>query len=206
VIKLIVEGHGEVEALPVLLRRIASDCFNVWDPPLFKPGRYPAGRLLRREKGIWLFGPDFSKAGQHARNEGATCILTLLDLDDACPKEMVEFIVPGLYKSTGLDPSCLVFAKCEYEAWFLAAAESLENNILPYPNDPEAVRDAKGTLERHLQLEFPYDERTDQPRYSNRMDLGLVYQRSRSFRKLVKDFWHLLDCCRCQPTPWPPFV
>jgi hypothetical protein len=24
--------------------------------------------------------------------------------------------------------------------------------------------------------------------------------------KPVKDFWHLLDCCRCQPTPWPPFV
>ena len=96
-IKPIVEGHGEVEALPVLLRRIAGECFGVWDVPLLHPGRYPAGRLLRKEEnGTWVPGPDFPKAGQHARNEGATCILTLLDLDDDCPKEVHDGLFPCL--------------------------------------------------------------------------------------------------------------
>lgn len=202
-IKPIVEGHGEVPALPVLLRRIAGECFGIWNVPILNPGRYPASRLLRQENGNWVPGPDFAKAGQHARNEGATCILTLLDLDDDCPKEVHDSVIPTLAGATGMDPSCLVFAKCEYEAWFLASAETLENDVLPYPDDPEGVRGAKGALERHLQLEFPYDERTDQPRYSSRVDLTAIYNRSRSFRKLVKDFRRLLEHCGFKPFEWP---
>ena len=102
-----------------------------------------------------------------------------------------------------MDPSCLVFAKCEYEAWFLASAEALENNVLPYPGDPEGVRGAKRALERHLQLEFPYDERTDQPRYSSMVNLAVLYNRSRSFRKLVKDYRRLLEHCGFKPDEWP---
>lgn len=202
-IKPIVEGHGEVPALPLLLRRIAGECFGLWDVPILHPGRYPASRLLQKENGIWVPGPDFTKAGQHARNEGATCILTLLDLDDDCPKEVHDSVIPTLANATGIDPSCLVFAKCEYEAWFLASAETLANNALPYPEDPEGVRDAKGALERHLQLEFPYNERTDQPSYSSRLNITFVYNRSRSFRKLVKDYRRLLEHCGFQPTEWP---
>lgn len=203
-IKPIVEGHGEVEALPVLLRRIAGECFGIWDKHLLHPGRYPAGRLLRKEEnGTWVPGPDFAKAGHHARNEGATCLFTLLDLDDDCPKEVHDALIPVLASATGIDPSCLVFAKCEYQAWFLASAETLEDNVLPYPNDAENVRGAKRALENHLQLVFPYDEITDQPRYSNRVKLKAVYERSRSFRKLVKDYRRLLEHCGFQPAEWP---
>lgn len=198
-IKLIVEGHGEVEALPLLLRRIAGERFGFWNVPLLRPGRYPAGRLLQKIKDgtshTWVPGPDFKKAGQHARNEGATCILTLLDLDDDCPKAVHDAVHPSLADATGIAPSCLVFAKCEFEAWFLASAESLEDNILPYPAPPEDVRGAKQALERHLQLQFPYDERTDQPRYCSKMNLSTVHDRSRSFRKLVSDFYKLLLYC-----------
>lgn len=202
-IKPIVEGHGEVTALPLLLRRIAGECFQVWDPPLLSPGRYPSGRLVRLEAGTWLPGPDFQKAGGHARNEGATAILAVLDLDDDCPKLLHDAIAPKLAASTGITPSSLVFAKCEYESWFLAAAESLGENVLPYPGDPEGVRGAKGALEEHLQLEFPYDEKTDQPRYSSCLNLARVHERSRSFRKLVKEFHALLDQCGCKPAEWP---
>jgi hypothetical protein len=129
--------------------------------------------------------------------------LTLLDLDEECPKELHGALRPGLAAATGFAQSCLVFAKCEYEAWFLASAESLGNNILPYPADPEGVRGAKEALEGHLQLEFPYDEKTDQPRYSGRIRLLAVYQRSRSFRKLISDFRRMLEHCGCQPAEWP---
>ena len=69
-IKPIVEGHGEVEALPLLLRRIAGECFGIWDPPILKPGRYPASQMLRRKDGTWVPGPGFAKAAGHVRYEG----------------------------------------------------------------------------------------------------------------------------------------
>jgi hypothetical protein len=202
-IKPIVEGHGEVEAVPVLLRRIAGECFGVWDVPILRPGRYPSGRLIRREGERWFPGPDCKKAGGHALNEGASAILMLLDLDDDCAKEVSECVAPELAGALGVNPSGLVFASREYEAWFLASAETLADNVLPYPGDPELVRDAKGNLERHLELEFPYDERTDQPAFSFRIDLRNVHGRSRSFRKLVKEFRGLLVECGFNPKAWP---
>lgn len=201
-IKPIVEGYGEVGALPVLLRRISGECFGVWSPPILRPGRYPANRLIQRDGDRWRPGPDCAKAGGHARNEGAIAILALLDLDDGCPKEVYESVIPELAQATGLTPSHLVFARCEYEAWFLASAETLADNVLPFSADAESVRGAKGALEEHLQLDFPYDERTDQPRFSSRIDFEKVHARSRSFRKLVKDFRQLLVTCGCDPGEW----
>lgn len=202
-IKPIVEGHGEVRALPLLLRRIAGECFGLWNVPLLHPGRYPSTRLLRKGEKCWALGPDFLKAGQHARNEGATCLLAVLDIDEGCPKEAYNAVIPKLSEAAGISPSCLVLAKCEYEAWFLASAESLKVDAQPYPKDPEGVRGAKEALERHLQLEFPYDEKTDQPRYSSLIHLASVFERSRSFRKLVKDYRGLLQHCGFHPRPWP---
>jgi hypothetical protein len=202
-IKPIVEGHGEVEAVPVLLRKIAGECFGIWNPPLLRPGRYPAGRLIRKEGQLWVPGPDCAKAGGHARNEGATAILTLLDLDDDCPKEVSECIAPEIGSATGINPSSLVFASREYEAWFLASAETMADGAAPYPGDPESVRDAKGSLERHLNLQFPYVERTDQPALSKKIDPHLIHSRSRSFRKLIKEYHALLVACGCTPAAWP---
>lgn len=202
-IKPIVEGYGEVAAFPVLLRRIAGECFGIPNAPILRPGRYRANQVIRKEGGQWVPGPDLAKAGGHARNEGATAILTLLDLDDGCPKQVYESLVPQLAAATGMAASHLVFAHREYEAWFLSSAETLANNVLPYTGDPESVRDAKGAIEDHLQLGFPYDEKADQPRYSARIDLKKVFARSRSFRKLVKDFRILLQGCGFTPADWP---
>ena len=84
-IKPIVEGHGEVDALPVLLRRISGECFGVWDVQILTPGRYKSGRMIRREGERWVPGDDLAKAGGHAQNEGALAVLVVMDLDDDCP-------------------------------------------------------------------------------------------------------------------------
>ena len=39
----------------------------------------------------------------------------------------------------------MVFAKCEYEAWFLAAAESIAPDVSA-PEDTESIRGAKEWL------------------------------------------------------------
>ena len=200
-IKPIVEGHGEVPALPVLLRRIAGERFGIWNPPLLTPGRYPASQLLRCEDSVWVPGPGLIKAAGHARNEGATALLVLIDADaaDFCAKSASESIRPAMVGATGFDAASIVFAVREYEAWLLASAETLQDGALIYPDDPEQPRDAKGALETHLGLPFPYNARTEQPAFSAKINLSLCHKRSRSFRKLTKDFKELLTACGMNP-------
>jgi hypothetical protein len=201
-IKPIVEGYGEIEALPILLRKIAGERFDVWNPPILRPGRYPSSRLLKRRNGQWELGPDLQKAAGHARNEGATALLILLDADadELCVKQASESLVPKLAEVTGFGAASLVFAVREYEAWLLASAESLAEESAIYSRDPEERRDAKGELERHLNLRFPYDVTKDQPAFTSRLDLDLCETRSRSFRKLLKEFKQLLAHCRSIPS------
>ncbi len=199
-IKPIVEGHGEMEALPILLRKIAGERFNVWNPPILRPGRYRSSRLVKQRNGKWEFGPDLLKAAGHARNEGASALLILLDADDLCVKQASGVLTPKLAEATGFEASSLIFAVREYEAWFLASAETMVENAATYARDPEERRDAKGELEQHLNLRFPYDERADQPAYTSRLDLDLCQNRSRSFRKLLKEFKELLEHCGAIPS------
>jgi hypothetical protein len=139
------------------------------------------------------------KAAGHARNEGANALLVLLDADDFCVKTASESVRPALAGATGFDAARIVFAVREYEAWLLASAETLQDGALVYPNDPEQPRDAKGALERHLGLLFPYNARTEQPAFSAKISLSLCHERSRSFRKLTKDFKELLAACGMNP-------
>jgi len=198
-IKPIVEGHGEVPALPLLLRRIAGESFGIWNPPLLNPGRYRASQLLRCEDKIWVPGPGLVKAAGHARNEGATALLVLLDADDFCAKSASESLTPALAGATGFEAARIVFAVREYEAWLLASAETIQDGALIYPKDSEQPRDAKSALEKHLRLPFPYNEKTDQPAFSAKINLTLCHERSRSFRKLTKDFKELLATCGMNP-------
>lgn len=74
-----------------------------------------------------------------------------------------------------------------YEAWFLAAAASLDGvrgfRVGEDANvDAEAIRNAKGWISKHLESGH-YREILDQPALSARFDLEQAFRRSRSFRK-----------------------
>ena len=89
------------------------------------------------------------------------CVLILLDADDDCPAELG----PGLLQRAQTKrPDCaisVVLAKAEYEAWFLAAGDSIAGkrgiagSVTP-PPDPESIRDAKGWLSAHMPPGQPY--------------------------------------------------
>ena len=86
----------------------------------------------------------------------------------------------------------VVLANREYEAWFIAAAESLQGNRgFDYDPaktvDPEQPRDAKGWIESCM-FNRSYGETTDQPAFSALIDLQLAFDRSRSFRKLCSEW------------------
>jgi hypothetical protein len=180
----LVEGDGEVQALPVLLRRVvyAIDPIAV---PEISAFRHSAGSSQRPggiERAIETVAALYPK---HS-------IIVLLDCDDDCPKTLGQELTqrakaarPDIFVS-------LVLARCEYEAWFLAAAESLagKRNLatdLIAPNNPENIRDAKGWLSRRLSRSGRYSPTEDQAALSHWLDLDLARARSRSFRKLWKE-------------------
>lgn len=80
----IVEGHGELEALPLLLRRIVSECDAESVPSVNPPIRIKAGSFLRDED---YFARFISLAAAKAAKREGT-VLILLDCEDDCPAEL----------------------------------------------------------------------------------------------------------------------
>jgi len=186
VVASIVEGDGEVEALPILLRRL-----NGWlSPETYVDIKVPI--RVRRERFLEK-AADFR---QHLLLAAAKCgelgwILILLDADDDCPAQLGLEVLRRAKEIVPHRRVSVILAKREYEAWFIAAAESLhgqrgfmlENEAI----DPEVPRNAKGWIAKQM-VGGVYREKTDQPAFSNRMDLVKAHERSPSFRKLCSEW------------------
>lgn len=182
----IVEGFGEVAALPILLRRVAE-----WRSPQFRldvatPVRVHRERFLNRED-------DFRRHLLLAANKcgDAGGIVVLLDADDDCPVTLAQGILARAQQYVAPRSLAVALANREYEAWLIAAAESLNGHRgfkckLEVPSDPDQPRDAKGWIRQQMSSRA-YGETTDQPAFTARMNLDTVYARSRSFRKLCSE-------------------
>jgi hypothetical protein len=189
-IATIVEGHGEVEAVPILIRRIVAEVAAGTVTDLARPIRVPRGRLLRvreLERAVEL-------AARQVGSDG--CILIVLDADDDCPRELAPEI---LSRARGARPDRqirVVLPKAEYESWFLAAASSLAGlrgirSDVVAPTAPEEIRDAKAWLTQHMSVGRSYHETVDQPALSARFDLASA-RAAPSFEKLWRDLESLL--------------
>lgn len=188
VVVSIVEGDGEVSALPVLLRRVSA-----WRSPglyfeFSRPIRVRRDRFINREE---EFRRHVLFAGTRAGEDGL--VLILLDADDDCPAvagsqllNRARELLPDRYVA-------VVFANREFEAWYLGSAESLQGhrglNLSPedLQVDAERPRDAKGWLSVRMEGRR-YGETTDQPAFAALMDLQQAFDRCRSFRKLCSDW------------------
>jgi hypothetical protein len=182
----IVEGHGEVRALPQVLRLIAA-----WKVPneyfdLPTPIRVQKDRFLNRQE-------EFVRCMLLARakaEEGGR-VLLLLDADDDCPKEKGAELLQRAREVVPDRQVSVVLANREFETWFIASASSLAGvrGFAPLPDDhivdPERPRDAKGWIS--ARMPSGYGETTDQPAFAAQMDVALAFERSRSFRKLCKE-------------------
>ena len=200
-IQPVVEGHGDVEALPVLLRRF-RDAAGSWDVEIGTPIRQNRGLLINQER--------LTRAVRMAsRQPACRAILVPLDGDDDCPAVLGPRLKAWAETEAGGRPCEVVIAHREYEAWFLAAIESLRGqrgiredaSVHPAPEEP---RDAKGRLEERMVEGRTYLETTDQPALSQLFSLGRAHQRSRSFRKLAKSFGTLLRGLGKDIGAWPP--
>lgn len=184
---------GRLGAVPILLRRIASELFDRHDVEVLRPFRLQRGRIIAAAQ-------DLHKAVELGQlkvsgTAGRGAILVLVDADDDCPAQLGPALLakvsrPGMWVS-------VVIAKREYEAWFLAAAHSLRRHSrvsgdATTPDDPESIRGAKEYLRDRVLAERVYSPGVDQPRLTAVMDLAEA-RASRSFDKLCRDLHKILE-------------
>jgi len=188
----IVEGDGEVAAVPLLLRRVAEWRTPEVFPDVLPPIRVRRDRFLNRDD-------EFERYLQLAAKkcEDGGWILVLLDADDDCPAKLAAQILARAAAHIAHRRVSVVLAKCEFEAWFVAAAESLTGYRGFYFDpadviDPETPRDAKGWLRQRI-AGGVYRETTDQPAFAARFDLKQAFDGSRSFRKLCREWERQAD-------------
>lgn len=148
-IQVIVEGHGEIDAMGKFLVRLSRH-LGLTDLQFASPRR---DRRLFTEKGM-------GELIQMAYKTRATGLLLIRDSEDDCPKEFAPRISATLQNFQPRFPVAYVFMYREFETLFLSVAEELAGKELVYatrhriqlnPNfrftqHPETKRDAKGAL------------------------------------------------------------
>ena len=187
-IATVVEGHGEVLALPLLLRRLVHSFAPEQQVVVPPPFRLPRGKFAAPgdlERAVKVVSRRVDSGG----------VLVLADADDDCPVDLARAIDARL-SGTVPCPVRTVLANREYEAWFLASMRSLrvhrdvKPDAEPHP-DPETVRNAKGVVAERL-LAAKYSETRHQPAFTELLDLQEA-SACRSFRKLSVEVARLVE-------------
>lgn len=180
----IVEGHGEIEAVPALLHRIVKSLAPVAVLRVNRPIRVKANLFIQNED---YLRRHVQLAGAKAAQQQGL-ILILLDCEDDCTAVVGPTLLSRARLARPDVPVLVTLAYREYETWFLAGARSLRGHrglgedVAP-PEVPESVRDAKGWLSQRMTN--PYDPVVHQLEFTRALDLEQA-QTNPSFRRLVR--------------------
>jgi len=213
---LLVEGQGDVEAVPLLLKRLLGEqqAFDVVtpDPHPFRVGEF--SKISRQDFREWR---RYLKAAAKRRNLGG-CLLLLdgdsraaVDGEPFCAMRAARRLAESARDAGGgsLFSVAIVFACMEFESWLIAGAESLSGksfadgrqelpeDLGPIPPDPEcAPRDAKRWFQGRLAT--GYKPARDQAELTRLVDLRVIRHRQmRSFRRLEHAVGQLIQAIRC---------
>jgi len=187
----IVEGHGDVEAVPLLLRRVFHEHLERTGIEVLRSIRVPKTKLLRvgeLERAVELAARQI----QHG-----DAVIILIDADDDCPAELAPKLLSRAKETRPDRDIRVILANKEYEAWFIAAAESiagrrsLRADLVPH-HDPETIQDAKRWLTTHSRPGTAYRETLDQPALTQVFDIERA-RKSPSFDKLCRDLSTLFE-------------
>jgi hypothetical protein len=177
----IVEGHGETEAVPLLLRRFAAEkCLHLY-LEVNKPIRVKSGSFLSDER----YFEKYIRLATAKAAQGNGTVLILLDCEDDCPGRLGPDILSRAKRIRSDIEYLVVLAFREYETWFIAAARSLGKYLdLPEehtcPMDLDAIRGAKEWLARRMRQK--YDPLIHQAVFSSKIDIDQA-SASLSFRR-----------------------
>ena len=185
----IVEGEGEVSAVPILLRRILHEQGDHYGVDVLKPinARGKDDLIKRLEDNV----------GYAIEDDRCAAILVLLDADRDCPVELGTELARRASSMNLHVPTAVVCAKREYENWFLASDETFEG-------DAENYGGAKRWLTDRKPPGLIYKETRDQTSLSAKMDIEKAFETSRSFRRLcdaVDELVQFVDAGVVDATP-----
>lgn len=192
----VVEGHGEVNALPNLCARIITYLdvrgWHVDSAPIRLP------RSILVDEGASGPTRKSNKAGicralGLAAARGADGVLIVCDSDDDCaatwgPHATAEILLNNVV-------GVAVMSVREYEAWLLWSFSVSERTSARILRSPETIRDAKGAVSR---LFHGYLPAVHQLQLTRRINIGQVRKDSDSFDKLVRGIAQL---CNVVPPP-----
>lgn len=185
---LIVEGHGDVKALPILVRRLVEDI----QPEL----RLNIPEPFRLRRGLMTKESELGRAlALVSRKIGAgEPVLILLDADNDPGCRIAPEILSIALRSRGDRRIGVVAAVREFEAWLIAGIAPLAGRfgleaVLPSVEDPESLPSPKAWLKRHMDA---YSETVDQAKLTAAFDLASA-RRIYSFDKLERELVRLLD-------------
>lgn len=181
----IVEGDGELYALPGLLRRILWHRLYRYDIAIRKTIAANGKPDLLKKFEAYL---------EYALLEDCDAILVLVDADEECPFQQAPNLSARAAALNLGVPVAIVYAKSEYETWFICSLSEFTgapirdrlgiSESVDAPQNAENIRAAKGWLEQYMPNDRGYKETEDQEPLSHHIDLDLTYKTSRSFRRL----------------------
>jgi hypothetical protein len=187
----IVEGDGDVEAVPIAIRRIVQEIAPGLALKIHPPIRVPRTKLVKPEE----LERSIELAARRTGSNGA--IVVVLDSDNDCPATLGPELLDRAQRARSDLPISVVLAKREFEAWVLASASSLRGlrglaSDLEPPPDPEAIRGAKEWLTARMPAGRSYKETLDQPALTSSMDL-LQAKAAPSFDKFFRDLVTIIE-------------
>lgn len=177
----VVEGHGEVSALPVLLRRIAQLHGSYVE--VLPPHRVPRSKVGKGEVGRAVF---LQCAKLRERGAENCLIVILMDADDDDAPALEAALLSEVRDNLSCDVIAVVAVR-EYEAWFLSSitalrAHSSVRDNASYDGDPEVPRNAKGVLEGLMNES--YQETLHQAGFSSMLDIDACSAACATFDRL----------------------
>jgi hypothetical protein len=187
----IVEGRGDVQAVATVVQRIAQIEVPSTVVITNDVKTLDRGLMVQPQR----LGADVALVARRLGGHGG--ILIVLDADDDCPATLGPTLQASAQAIRRDIPVGVVLATREFEAWFLAAAESLRglrnlSHTLDSHPHPESVRDAKGWLTSQMPRPKTYSASVDQVHLARAFDMSLARSRSDSFDKCYREITRLL--------------
>lgn len=184
----IVEGHGEVKAVPTLLKRKAQEVGI--EISIQHPIRASASQMIKDNSGQFGIEKQIELA---LRNRDTDVIFIFIDGDNI--EKICEFYPKFYAYCIGKVPEtkmvCIVFPNKEFESWFLSSITELAPNA-PDIQEPETIRGAKERFKNSIPGK-KYHESLDQEPYTKKFSFELARAKCRSFKKFEKEFNRLLS-------------
>ena len=173
-IQPIVEGPGDVAAVPVLLRKLLHESMLRHDTVVMKPVNCTGKSNLRKRIQDYI---------SYCLGNNCDAILVLFDADSDCALELVREVCEKCRRLNLPVPIAVVCAVREYESWFLASVASIVGHEAAPETNPEAVVNPKDRL-KSLLSQGRYRETEHQAKLTARIDLDAASKNSRSFMRL----------------------